>query len=121
MERIRFFEHHGHRVLLIDMTECNAEDVATIADKVPPLVTKEVPGSVLLLADFTGARLSREALERIKVAAVFNRQHLKRSAWVLSSESALPLRDAVQTFSVREIPSFSTREEALQFLTSEAA
>ena len=82
MERIRFIEHRGRRVLFIDMTDCPADEVAKVADLVPPYVTKDQPGSVLLLADFTGSKLTREAIERIKVAAVFNRSHLKRSAWV---------------------------------------
>jgi hypothetical protein len=120
MERIQYLHHSGRRVLLIDLTECSAQDVAAIADQVPACLRKEEPGSVLLLADFTGARLTREAIERIKIAAVFTRERLKRSAWVLNS-GALPFRDAVQCFALRDIPSFATREEALRFLTTDAA
>lgn len=118
MERIRFIEHRGNRVLFIDMTDCTPEEMAKVADLVPPYVTSEQPGSVLLLADFTGSKLTREAVERIKVAAVFNRPHLKRSAWVGTPNGANALREAVETFSVRNIPSFPTREEALEFLVA---
>ena len=118
MERIRFIEHRGRRVLFIDLTDCTPEEMAVIADNVPPYVRNELPGSVLLLADFTGSKMTREAIERVKVAAVFNRPHLKRSAWVGTTPASNPLRVAVETFSVREIPSFATREEALEFLVA---
>jgi hypothetical protein len=121
MEPIRFVEHAGHRVLLIDLTNCTPEEVAARANEVPSFVTKEPPGTVLLLADFTGSPLTRDAVERIKVAAVLVRQHLKRSAWVMPNESLKPMRDAVQTFSVREIPVFATREQALDYLVANAA
>lgn len=117
MDRIRFIDHQGQKILLVDCSGCPASDVAAIADQVPDYVTAEPPGSVLLLADFTESKVTKEAAERIKIAAVRNRQFLRRSAWVFNGNLPKPLHDAVQTFSSREIPKFDTREEAITFLT----
>jgi hypothetical protein len=119
MERIRFVTHRGQRVLLLDLTNCNADEVADIADKVPPIVTQEPRGSVLVLADFTGAEFSRETVEHIKVAAAVDKQHVKRDAWVLDHNLPKALYDSIRTFSTRELPIFPTREAALEYLTRE--
>src|SRR5258705_14025490 len=87
MERIRVIAHQGQRILL-DCSDCKANEIAQLADQLPKAVTQEPKGSVLLLADFTHSQLSREAMERIKIAAVFNRPHLKRSAWGTYRQSA---------------------------------
>lgn len=83
----------------------------------PKAVTQEPKGSVLLLADFTHSQLPRETVEPIKIAAVFNRPYLKRSAWVLTGKLSMPAHNAVEKFSIREIPTFATRDEALEYLT----
>jgi hypothetical protein len=84
VDRIRFITHREQRVLLVDFTDCNPEEVAEIADQGPPTITREPHGSVLLLADFSRSHITREAFERVKVGAALNRPHLKRSAWVLT-------------------------------------
>ncbi len=118
MERIRFITHQDHRVLLVDCSECRADEITTLATQLPTFIASEPKGSVLLLADFTRSQLGRETMERIKISAVLNRQHLKRSAWVLTDNLPKPLLDSVQKFSSREIPTFATREDALEYLVS---
>ena len=118
MERIRYVDHDGKKVLLVDMSGLTAEEVAAVADEVPGYVITQPDRSVLLLADFTGAKVSKESAERIKIAAVKNRQHLRRSAWVFNGNIPKPLHDSIKTFSSREIPKFDSRESALRFLIS---
>jgi hypothetical protein len=118
MKRIRFIDHEGHRILLVDLTGCNPDEIAGVANEVPVHVTREPDQSVLLLADFTGAKLTREAIERVKIAAALDRRHIKRSAWVFNGNMPKPLHDSVQAFSSRDIPKFGTREAAVEFLVS---
>lgn len=118
MERIRFITHREQRILLVDFTDCTAEEVAVIAEWAPDVVTKEPLGSVALLADFSGSQFTKEALERIKITAAVHQPHLKRSAWVLTENLPKALQDSVRSFSARDIPIFATREEALDYLAS---
>ncbi len=118
MDRIRFITHRDQRILLADCTNCMPDEVATLADLLPEFVTREPLGSVLLLGDFTGAQFSREAVEHIKIAAVFDRPHLKRSAWVVTENLPKVFYDSIRTFSARKIPTFATREEAMDYLIS---
>ena len=118
MDRIRFITHRGQRVLLFDVTDCAPDEMAVLADRIPDVVTQEPLGSVLLLADYSKARFTRESVEHVKIAAVFDRPHLKRAAWVLTENLPKALYDSIRTFSAREIPVFATREEALEYLVS---
>lgn len=118
-ERIRFIEHQGQRVLLIDISHCSADEVATIARLVPTYVTSEPRGSVLLLADFTGAEFDRIAIDRLKEGTVFDKPHLKRSAWVGIESLPKVFYEHIKSFSRRDLPAFKTREEALEWLVGE--
>ena len=117
--RVRFITHGDQRVLLVDCTDCTAEQVAKIADQVPALVTEEPPRSVLLLGDFSRAKFSKDSVEHLKIATVFDRPYLKRAAWVLTENLPKTLLDSIRTFSQRKIPIFNTRDEALEYLLSQ--
>lgn len=118
MDRVRFVTHRDQRILLADFTGCSAEEVATTADLVQGTVTGEPLGSVLLLADFSGAEFTRNAVERIKVAAAFDRPHIRRAAWVHTETLPKALFDSIRSFSAREFPTFATQEEAMDYLVS---
>jgi hypothetical protein len=115
-DRIRSIAHHGKSILLVDLSNCSAEQVKKISALVPKFVTARPKGSVLLLADFTGAQFDREAITIMKEGAVFDRPHLKKSAWVGIDSLPKVFYDNIKTFSQRELPTFKTREEALDYL-----
>jgi hypothetical protein len=118
-DRIRFVEHRGKKILLADISHCTPRQVETLALLVPSYVTSEPRGSVLLLADFTGAEFDRIAIDRLKEAAVFDRPHLKRSAWVGIESLPKVFYEHIKNFSQRDLPAFKTREEAMDWLVSD--
>ena len=117
-DRIRFIEHKGKQILLADLSHCTPAEVAKIALLVPSYVTSEPQGSVLLLADFTGAEFDRIAIERLKESAVFDRPHLKRSAWVGIERLPKVFYEHIKNFSQRDLPAFENREKAMDWLVS---
>ena len=119
MERIRYLTHRGTQVLLADCSECSAEELAAVIDDVPRHVTREPLGSVLVVGDFSRSVFTKDAVEHLKLAAVFDRPYLKKAAWVFTENLDKTLLESIRTFSVREIPTFKTREEALDYLVSE--
>lgn len=114
--RIRYIVHQGKSVLLADMSHCAPQEVGSIAALVPEYVTEKPEAAVLLLADFTGATFDRNCVERIKVAMVLDRPHLKRAAWVGTGSLPKIYFENMQTFSQRELSTFETRDEALDWL-----
>src|SRR5207237_1796438 len=81
-ERIRFFAHEGKQILLVDLSNCSADEVQTIARTVPDYVTSQPRGSVLILTDFAGASFDRDALLAMKESAVFDKPFVKKSALI---------------------------------------
>lgn len=115
-ERIRFVTHKEHQVLLVDISHCTPDQVAKIAKAVPEHVSSQPLGSVLLLADFTGSKFDKDAMTALKEATVFDRPHLKRSAWVGTDTLPKVFYENIKMFSQRTLPTFSTREQALDWL-----
>lgn len=118
-ERIRCISHRGKPVLLVDCTNCTTAEMIELAPLVPAQMADEPLGSVLLLADFTGSKFDKTAFESLKQAVVLDRPHIKRSAWV--GVEALPkvFYRNLKSFSQRDLPTFSTREQALEYLVTE--
>jgi hypothetical protein len=121
MDRVRFITHQGKRVLLVDLTNCSANDVMKVMAEVQRIVTAQPRESTLTLGDLTGAQFSREAITRMKEVAVFDRPYVKRSAIVGAEGLPKVFYEALRIFSRREFPRFKTREEALDWLVKEEA
>ena len=118
-ERIRFIDHLGKKILLVDFSNCPANEVEKIARAVPDYVTVQPRNSVLVLTDFTGASFDRDALRAMKETAVFDKPFVKKSA-LLGTES-LPAQfyEELIGFSRRELLILKTREEALDWLATD--
>jgi hypothetical protein len=121
LERILFLTFRNQQVLLADCSDCSPEELAAVIDEVPKHVTREPLGSLLVLADFSRSKFTKETVEHLKLAAVFDRPHIKKSAWVLTQNLPKALYESVLSFSGREIPTFETREEALEYLVEDAS
>ena len=117
--RIRFISHKVKKILLADGSNCSPEELVELAALVQSQVTAEPRGSVLLLADFAGAKIDKKSLERLKPALVLDRPHLKRSAWVGTENLPKVFYEHLKSFSQRELPTFKTREEALDWLVED--
>jgi hypothetical protein len=115
-DRIRWLAHEGKQVLLVDFTDMSAPEVKEMATIVPSIVTVQPPHSVRILADFTGATVDRDAAAAIKEAATRDRPHIRRAAWVGTEAIPKALYAGIVQFSVRALPTFPTREDALRHL-----
>src|SRR3989449_3130609 len=120
-ERIRFIDHLGKRVLLVDFSNCPADEVENIARAVPDHVTVNPRGSVLVLTDFTGAAFDRDALRAMKEAAVFDKPFVKKSALIGTENFPMEFYEKLKSFSRRELLIFKTREEAFAWLVGDSA
>jgi hypothetical protein len=118
-ERIRFFEHEGKRILLVDMSHCKAREIEAITRKVPDYVTAQTLGSVLILTDFKGAIFDKDAEMAMKETAVFDKPFVKKSALVGTESLPRHFYEDMKSFSRRDWAIFTSRTEALTWLTRE--
>jgi len=118
-ERISLVKHRNKQLLLVDLSGCSSGMVEQVVRAVPDYVTTQPVGSVLLLADFTGASFDEEAVRTIKEVAVFDKPYVKKSAWVGTASLPVGFKDDIKKFSRREFHIFADRQEALDWLAKD--
>lgn len=118
-ERLRFIKHKGHAIYLIDFRDCSAKELLLLLDQVRADIARHELGSVLTLADFTGAEIDKNVATRVKEVLVLDRPYVKRSAWVGTESLPHVFYEHFKSFSQRELPLFKTREEAMEWLVTE--
>lgn len=115
-ERLYFIKHKGHPIFVFDFSHCTTKEMLLLLDQVKASVARHAPGSVLVLADFSGAQVDKAVATRIKEVLVFDRPYVKRSAWVGTDSLPHVYYENFKSFSQRDFPTFKTREEAMDWL-----
>ena len=118
-ERLRSVKHKGQSIFLIDFSHCKGKEILLLLDQVRADVARHAPGSVLTLADFSGAQVDKAVATKIKEVLVFDRPYVKKSAWVGTYSLPHVFYENFKNFSQREFPTFETREEAMEWLVKE--
>ena len=118
-DRIHFIEHKGKRILLLDFSHATAPQMLLLLDYVRTTVAQHDRESVIILADFDGAEVDRTVAMKIKEVLTLDRPFVKKSAWVGSERIPNAFMENFQSFSRREIVTFKTREEAMDWLVEE--
>ena len=119
-DRIRFINHGSKKILLVDFSNCPANEVEEIARSVPNYTTVQPLGSVLVLTDFTAAVFDRDAVRAVKETAVFDKPYVKKSALIGTEDLPASFYDELKSFSRRDLLIFKTREEALDWLAADS-
>ena len=118
-ERLRFVQHKGQAILQLDFSQCSAEEALLLLDMIRATVARQPRGSVLILADFAGAEIDKQVARRAQEVLVLDRPYVKRAAWIGTESLPQVFYEHFKNFSQRELPTFKTREEALDWLVGE--
>ena len=119
MERISFITHKGKPIMIVDLSHCESKEILLLLDEIQLTVARHERGSLLTLADMTGAHIDRAVATRMKEVLAMDRPFVKRSAWVGADSVPHAYYENIKSFSQREFPPFKTREEAMDWLVSE--
>jgi hypothetical protein len=118
-DRLHFVKHKGQVILVLDLSQCSAKEVLLLVDMLRATVARQAPGSVLILADFEGAQIDMQVATRVKEVLVLDRPYVKRAAWIGTESLPHVFYEHFKSFSQRELPTFKTREEAMEWLVAE--
>jgi hypothetical protein len=118
-DRISFVTHHGKKIMVIDFSHLEPKEFLLLLEIIQHTVAKHAPGSLLTLADLTGAHVDRDVVTRMKEVLVRDRPFVKRSAWVGVESVPKVYYENMKSFSQRDFPSFKTREEAMDWLVKD--
>jgi hypothetical protein len=118
-DRIRFIEHQGKQILLLDFSHANAREMLLLLEELRITVAQHPRGSLVTLSDTTGATVDHAVATKIKEVLTFDRPFVKKTAWVGTESIPNAFMENFHTFSQREIVTFKTREEAMDWLVGE--
>ncbi|HEX2207454.1 MAG TPA: STAS/SEC14 domain-containing protein [Longimicrobium sp.] len=121
MERTRFMEHQGRRILLLDYAGVrDPEEALRAIEHSKQVVAKEPPGSLLVMTVVRDARYNAAVLQGMKELAAHNAPYVRASAVVGMSGLHRIAYQAVILFSKRNIKVFDQENEALDWLVAQA-
>jgi hypothetical protein len=118
-DRIRFIEHQGRQILLLDYSHATATEMQLLLEYVRVTVAQHARESLLTFADFTGATVDHAVATKMKEVLTLDRPFVKKTAWVGTESIPHAFMENFHSFSQREIATFKTREEAMDWLVAE--
>ena len=118
-DRIQFVTHRGKPVMVIDFSHSEPNEILLLLEEIQHTVARHEKGSLLTLADLTGAHVDKAVATLMKEVLVRDRPFVKRSAWVGVDSLPKVYYENIKTFSQRDFPPFKTREEAMDWLVEE--
>jgi hypothetical protein len=118
-DRIHFIEHKGAQILLLDFSHATAQQMQLLLEHVRITVAQHARESLVTLGDFTEATVDHAVATKIKEVLTLDRPFVKKTAWVGTESIPHAFLENFHSFSQREIVTFKTREEAMDWLVGE--
>jgi hypothetical protein len=118
MDRVRFIEHQGKRIVLLDFAGITDPDqgLAAVAEATRFIGAQPVGGGTLTLTDVTDTRYDRKIVEAFKEMTARNRPIVKAAAIVSNSSLHRAAIGMIALFSRRKLEVFDSRAQALDWL-----
>jgi hypothetical protein len=120
MERIRFVQHHGSKILLEDFSGlAPGKEFMETLDAASKIIATQPAKSVLALLDATNAHYDGETLSALQDFVKANTPFIKAASVVgIGGLSKIAL-NAITRFSGRTFGIFNKREEAMEWLVKQ--
>ena len=106
-------------MLFIDYAGCDIAMLKAVTEEMHRVISQEPPNSVLTLNDVTDTSFDSESVAVLKSKVAANAPYVKRAAVIGISGLQQLIYEGIQKFSERKIPSFNTRQQALEYLVKE--
>lgn len=120
MDRVRFIEHKGRRVILLDFAGLTPEQgLDAVAEATRFIGAQPVGGDTMTLTDVTNTRYDRKIVEAFKEMTAKNRSIVKAAAVVSDSPLHRAAISMIALFSRRKLEVFDSRAQALDWLASQ--
>ncbi len=120
-DRVHFIEHKGKQILLIDFSQATAQQMQLLLEHVRITVAQHARESLLTLADMTDATVDHAVATKIKEVLTLDRPFVKKTAWIGTEKIPHAFVENFRSFSQRDIVTFKTREEAMDWLVEETS
>jgi hypothetical protein len=121
MERTRFIEHKGHRLVLLDLS--GIRDEAELLGEVNRardfFARQPADGTLLTLTHTTGAVYSREVVDALRELTRSNREHVRAGAVVTDAQLHRMVISTLALVVKRNLKAFEDLEAAKEWLITQ--
>ena len=119
-DRVRFLDHKGKRMLLVDQSSLSREEVMQVLNATRLLVAKQPPGRTLLvMVDVRGSRFNPDSIAESKRVATANEPWVLATATVGMDRLGAIMLKQVYSAAKRTFENFKTPEEAKDWLVQQ--
>lgn len=121
MDRVRFIDHKGRRIILLDFAGITDPDqgLAAVAEATKFIGAQPVGGDTMTLTDVTQTRYDRKIVDAFKEMTTRNRPIVRTAAIVSDSSLHRAAISMIALVSRRKLQVFDSRAEALDWLASQ--
>lgn len=119
MERIRFIEHKGKKILHLDFTRARADEVMDIIRKAKTVIAAQPERSIRTLTDVTDLMFNTAAAEAMKEFASHNKPYVAAAAVVGVTGLKQIIYNAVVRLSGRNLVAFDSSAQARDWLATQ--
>ena len=123
MERVRFIEHQGRRILLFDFSNIwSVGEAAKVIDGAREFVGRQPQkGDLLTLVDVKESAFDDRVIAKLKELGAHNRPWVLAGAVVGMSGMQKIMFRLINSFNGRKLAAFNTREQAQEWLVHQTA
>jgi len=118
MGNAEILEHKSKKVVLVNLAGCGPQTTFGVLDDAAGVIASFPPKSALILTDSTDATYNAEVSAAMKAFTAKNSPYVKGSAVVGADGMRKVLVSAIRVATKRDIRTFDTRDEALDWLVS---
>ena len=119
MDRVRFINHKGIEILLLDFSGCQAMEIFPIFNSAKSMISSRPHSSLLTLADVTGTQVNDTISQQVRSFTIHNKPYVKASAVVGVEGIKKVILGKVEIASKREFREFDTLEQAKDWLVEQ--
>lgn len=120
MDRVRFVDHKGKHILLVDLSGSKGPETSIpVLKAARPIIDSQAPKSVLLLTNCIDTHYDSESADEMKAYSKANTPHIKASAVTGVVGIKRVLFTAVIKLTRRNIKAFDTVDEAMDWLAEQ--
>jgi hypothetical protein len=116
MERVKFVEHKGKKILLVNMSNCLENEVLAVIEDAKKIIAVQPEKSLLILTDVTHSRYNAAVVAAMQMYTRGNKKFVKASAVVGVNAIKKIIFNKIMEASERELNAFETIEKAKDWL-----
>ena len=119
MDRVKFIEHKGRKILHLDFSHVKAAEIMPIIDMAKSTISAQPPKSVYTLTDVTEAGFNTQVSDAMKEFVSHNKPYVAASAVVGVTGLKQIIFNAVMKFSGRHLHAFDSLDQAKDWLAKQ--